>query len=92
VIEVDSVNHRDAVRDEFFIEVPFSSSPFSTLFNSFRNEQLFKEEMFWIIRKEFLSDMNGIEKMQSGVFREIWRNSVLHDSAPPEWFPDQDSL
>jgi len=68
LIEVESVKHRDAVKDEFFLE-------------------LFKEELYWIIRKQFLMEsktVSDIVATQESI-NGVWENSLLHDHSPPFW-------
>lgn len=72
LMEVESVDHRGAVKNEFFI-------------------QLFQEELYWMARKEFLTNPNFFGKHQgksSAIVQEIWSKSIMNDATPPTWIKD----
>ena len=69
VMEVESVDHRGAVKNEFFI-------------------QLFQEELYWMVRKEFLTQPAFHKTTPRNLVDEVWSNSWLHDSTPPSWLFD----
>jgi len=71
VIEVESVDHRNAVKNEFFI-------------------QLFQEELYWMVRKEYLLHLREEfkEADPANILDNLWPQSLLYDNSPPSWMKD----
>jgi hypothetical protein len=71
VIEVENVDHRSAVKNEFFL-------------------QLFQEELYWMVRKEYLLQLKGEEETGDNLeaLDKVWPPPIFEDNTPPSMRDD----